>query len=146
MVGWPHVAQVRFSRPKRPHLKKKQPCRLAIPLVMEQKIAEFSIISIFFFFVLFMGQKGVFGSKNGVSGVFWTECEGSDLKQRKGITTMDYRNKIQSLVSMTLETPPTACVNMALFLWTWPYTYISQHGVFLKPELHLAFCAVGTAK
>ena len=34
-------------------------------------------------------------------GVFWTECEGAGLKQRKRITTMDHRNKIQSLVLPT---------------------------------------------
>ena len=43
----------------------------------------------------------VLGRKNGVLGVFWTECEVADLKQRQRTTAMDHRNKIQSLVLLT---------------------------------------------
>ena len=45
-----------------------------------------------FYFLLFMGQKGVFGVKKWCCGVFWTECEEADLKQTTEITTMDHRN------------------------------------------------------
>ena len=48
-----------------------------------------------------MGQKVVFWVKKWCFWVFWTECEVADLKQRQGITTMDHRNKIQSLVLPT---------------------------------------------
>ena len=40
----------------------------------------------------FSGQgEYFFMVKKRCFGVFWTECEGADLKQRKGITTMDHR-------------------------------------------------------
>ena len=48
-----------------------------------------------------MGQKGVFCVKKRCFGVFWTECEVADLKQRQKITALDHRNKIQSLVLPT---------------------------------------------
>ena len=51
--------------------------------------------------LLFMGQKGVLWVKKRCFGVFWAECEAADLKQRKVITTIDHRNKIQSLVLPT---------------------------------------------
>jgi len=53
------------------------------------------------FFLLLWVERGVFGPKDDVLGVLWTECGGTDLKQRQGITTMDHRNKIQSLVLPT---------------------------------------------
>ena len=48
-----------------------------------------------------MGQKVVFWVKKRCFGVFWTGCEVADLKQRQGITPMDHRNKMQSLVLPT---------------------------------------------
>ena len=48
-----------------------------------------------------MGQKVVFWVKKRCFGVFWTECEVADLKQRQKLTAMDHRNKIQSLVLPT---------------------------------------------
>ena len=45
-----------------------------------------------------MGQNGCFGSKNGILGVFWKECDVADRKQSTKITTVDHRNKIQLLV------------------------------------------------
>ena len=48
-----------------------------------------------------MGQKGVFCVTKRCFGVFWTECEVADLKQRQKTTAMDHRNKIQSLVLPT---------------------------------------------
>ena len=74
---------------------------------------------LFNIFLTFIGQKGVFWVKNGVLGVFWTEFEVADLKPRQSITTMEHMNKIPSLVLptyMTLETPQTASLKIALFL------------------------------
>ena len=48
-----------------------------------------------------MGQKVVLWVKKRCLGVFWTECEVAGLKQRQRTTTMDHRNKIQSLVLPT---------------------------------------------
>ena len=48
-----------------------------------------------------MGQKVVFWLKKWYFGVFLTECEVADLKQRQKLTTMGHRNKIQSLVLPT---------------------------------------------
>ena len=49
-------------------------------------------------FFAFYGSKMVFWVKKRRLGVFWTECEVADLKQRQRIAAMDHRNKIQSLV------------------------------------------------
>ena len=54
-----------------------------------------------FYFLPFMGQKVVFWVTKRCFGVFWTECEVADLKQRQRTTAMDHRNKIQSLVLPT---------------------------------------------
>ena len=48
-----------------------------------------------------MGHKVVFWVKKRCFGVFWTGCEVADLKQRQNTTSMDHRNKIQSLVLPT---------------------------------------------
>ena len=74
-------------------------CHLAIPLIMGQKLRTFQKID--FYFLPFMGQKVVFWVKKRCFGVFWTECEVADLKQRQRTTAMDHRNKIQSLVLPT---------------------------------------------
>ena len=99
---------------KRP--KSKKECHLANPLIMGQRLRIFQKYR-FLFLGLFIGQNVVFWVKNWCFRVFWTECEVVDLKQRQGITTMDHRNKIQSLVLPTDDpkTPRTACVNMALY-------------------------------
>ena len=55
----------------------------------------------FFVFFRFMGRKGVFWVKKRCFGVFWINCEVVNLNKRKELTTMDHRNKIQSLVSPT---------------------------------------------
>ena len=63
-----------------------------------------------------MGPKVGFWVKKRCFGVFWTECEVADLKQRQRTTAMDHRNKIQSLVLPTDDpgdTPPVP-VNMAV--------------------------------
>ena len=99
MVDWPHVAQVRFCRSKKASFGKKT-CRLAIPLITGQKVADLSKVSIFYFLPL-MGQKGVFWVKKRCFWVLRTECEGADLQQRQGTTTVDHRNKIQSLILPT---------------------------------------------
>ena len=75
----------------------KKTCRLAILLIAGPKVADFSKNIVLFYFT-FVGQKGVFWVEKRCFGVFWTECEVADLEQRKEITTMDHRNKIQSLV------------------------------------------------
>ena len=68
MVDWPHVAQVRFWRPKGPHSEKKT-CRLAILRIMGQKIADFSKKEVSIFLPLWV-KRGCFGSRNGVLGCF----------------------------------------------------------------------------
>ena len=66
------------------------------PLSWKEKLRTFKN-SIFTFY----GSKsGILGQKR-CFGVFWTECEVADLKHRQGITTMDHRNTIQSLVLPT---------------------------------------------
>ena len=59
-------------------LIRKKTCHLAIPLIMEQNNADF--LKIDFFFYLLWVQKVIFWVKNGVFGVFWTECEVADPK------------------------------------------------------------------
>ena len=84
--GFAPCGQVRFWQPKRPHLERRDVVWQS-PLIMGQKIADFSKMAIFDFFLPFMGPKVVFLVKKTVFwGVFWTGCEGPDLKQRKGVT------------------------------------------------------------
>ena len=80
----------------------KKTCRLAIPLIMGPEIADFSKILIFISLLLLV-KKVLFWVKKWCFGVFWTECEVADLKQRQRITTMDHRSKIQSLVLPTYD-------------------------------------------
>ena len=54
-------------------------CGLAIPSLWDKKLRTYQDID--FIFVLFMGQKVVFGSKSGTFGVFWTKNEVSDLTE-----------------------------------------------------------------
>ena len=75
----------------------KEDMSFGTPLIMGHKIADFFKRSFDCFYFLWV-KRVYFGSKNGVLEVFWTECEVADLKQRQEITTMDHRNKIQSLV------------------------------------------------
>ena len=72
-------------------------CHLAIPLIIEQKLRTFEDID---FFTFYGSKSGILGQKR-CFGVFWTECEVADLKQRQRTTAMDHRNKIQSLVLPT---------------------------------------------
>ena len=76
-------------------------CRLAIPLITERKVTDFYKKYYFTFFYLSWVKKVGFGSKKRCFGVFWTECEVADLKQRQKIFKMNHRNKIQLLVSPT---------------------------------------------
>ena len=60
-----------------------------------------------------MGQKLVFWVKKQCFGVFWTECEVTDLKHRQKTTAMDHRNKIQSLVLLTDDAGDTPdCITL----------------------------------
>ena len=91
----PHVAQVRFWRPKRPHLEKGHVVWQSSPswdkkLRTQQK----------YFFTFYGSKGGALGQKNGAFGC-WAGCEVADLKQRQGIGTMDHIGKIQSLVLPT---------------------------------------------
>ena len=56
----------------------KKTCHLAIPLIMGQKLRSFKNVLPFF-----MGQKVVFWVEKRCLGVFWTECEVADPKQRQ---------------------------------------------------------------
>ena len=53
-----------------------------------------------------MGKRGCFGSKKEGCFGCWIKREVADLKQRKEITTMDQKNKIQLLVVPTLTDDP----------------------------------------
>ena len=93
-----------------------------------------------------MGQKVVFWVKKRCFGVFWTECEVADLKQRQRTTAMDHRNKIQSLVLPTddpgdapdciTEYGPCTC-EYGRMCHTAPTA--QKYGFALQPTLHLAF-------
>ena len=94
------MAQVRFWRPKRPHLEKSH----VVWQCSHHGTRNCGLFDEYHFliFYAFHGSKGrVFWVKKRCFGVFWTGCEVADLKQRQGITTMDHRNKIQSLVLPT---------------------------------------------
>ena len=144
VVDLPHVAYVCFWRPKRPHSEKKT-CRLAIPLIMGQRIADFSG-NLDFLFLLLMGQGEVLWVKKRCCWVSWTRCEVADLKQRQEITTMDHRNKIQSLVlpiydpgdapDCITEYGPCTC-ECGRMCHTAPTA--QKYGFSLEPKLHLAF-------
>ena len=105
----------------------------------------FEQISIFIF-LLFMGQKVVFWVKKRCFLVSWTGCEVADLKQRKEITTMDHRNKIQSLVlpiydpghtpDCITEYGPCTC-EYGRMCHTAPTA--QKYGFSSEPKLHLAF-------
>ena len=96
VVDWPHVAEVRFWRPKRPHLEKRHAIWRS-PSSCDKHLRTFHNT---FFFALYGSKSGILG-QNRCLGVFWTECGVADLKQRQRITSMDRRNKIQSLALPT---------------------------------------------
>ena len=92
-------------------------CRLAIRNEMRNSKKQFIHL------LAFMGQRVEFWVKKWCFGVFWTGCEIADLKQRQKIFKMNYRNKIQWLVSPTDDpgdAPDCMCeygpvpVNMAI--------------------------------
>ena len=92
VVDLPGVAQVQFWQPKWPHSEKKT-CHLTIPLIMEQKNAEF-IKKMHYYFPSFHW------SKKWCSGLFWTKREVADLKERQKTTAMD--------------TPPASCCRLPI--------------------------------
>ena len=87
VVDWPHVAQVRFWRPKRPHLEKKD-MPFGNPPHHATKTCGLSKNNLFFTF-----KSGILGQKL-CFGVFWTECEVADLKQRQRTTAMDHKQDL----------------------------------------------------
>ena len=54
-VDWPHLAQVRFWRPKRPHLEEKKPCRFGN---LMGQLRTFQKASISRFFLLLWVARG----------------------------------------------------------------------------------------
>ena len=120
---------------------RKQTCHLAIPPIMKQ-IADFSKIDLFY---LLWVKSGIWVNKR-CFGVFWTECEVSDLKQRQRTTAMNPRNKIQSLVLPTddpgdaldciTEYGPCTC-EYSHMCHTAPTA--QKYGFSLQPTLHFAF-------
>ena len=67
------------------------------------------------FFTLYGSKSGILGQKKRCLGVFWTECEVADLKQRQKTTAMATKTRSNRWYypQMTLETPQTALINMA---------------------------------
>ena len=93
------------------------------PLSWDKKLQTFKKLT-FFYFLLFVGQKVVFWVEKRCFGVFWSECELANLKQRRRATAMDHRNKIQSLLLPTddpRDAPDCMCeyglvpVNMVIY-------------------------------
>ena len=99
VVDWPHVAQVRFRPPKRPHSEKKT-CHSETPLSWIKKMRTFKKNRSFIFYLLLV-QKVVSRVQKRCFWVCCTGCEVADLKQRQKTFKMNHRNKIQSLVLPT---------------------------------------------
>ena len=79
-------------------IKKKRHAIWQSPSSWDKKLR--TLKNRFLFFTLHGSKSGILGQKR-CFGVFWTECEVADLKQRQRTTAMDHRNKIQSLVLPT---------------------------------------------
>ena len=119
------------------------------PSSSDKKSWTFQKIS-FLIFLHSTGPKSVSWVRKRCFRDFWTECEGADLKQRKGITKMDHRNKIQSLVLPADDARDASdCItecgslpgNMAIYAINQP---ISQTWVF--PGTQAAFSLPGAAE
>ena len=117
----------------------------AIPLIMGQQLRTFQKHR-FFILLLVIGQKVGFWVKKWCFRVFWTECEVAGLKQRQRTTTMDDRNKIQSLVLPTDDpgdTPDCMCEYSPCTCECGHMCHTAstaqKYGFSLQPTLHLAF-------
>ena len=138
-MDWPHAAQVRFWQPSRPQSEKRHAI-WQYPSSWDKKLRTFQNCR------FFMGKKsGVLGQKR-CFGVYWTRCAVTDLKQRQKITTMDHRNKIQSLILPTYDPGDAPDCMTEYGLCTCEYGHIchiaptiQKFGFFIKPKLDLAF-------
>ena len=136
-----HVSQVRFWRPKRPHLQKKD---MPFGNPPHDGTNNCGLFKNKVYFYPLRVKKWYFWSKKRCLGVFWTECEVADLKQRQRTTAMDHKNKIQSLVLPTddpgdapdciAEYGPCTC-KYGRMCHTAPTA--QKCGFPLKPTLHL---------